>query len=76
MASRGWRLAFSVPVPQAPTYAAGPSDSHAIAEQTYWDAQHWSDQQNDWARQQSINQENAAAAAATAAASAAAAANQ
>src|SRR5215469_12298729 len=55
MARHGWRLAFSLPVPHT---GGGPS-SHDIAEQTYWDSVHWSEQQNDWARQQSINQENA-----------------
>ena len=80
MASHGWRLAFALPAPATPTYAGGPSRSsgsgrsHEIAEETYWEAQHWADQQNDWARQESINQESNAAAAATSAAAAAAAA--
>jgi len=82
MASHGWRLAFSLPAPHAPTYAGGSSwsggwswsgGSSSTADDTYWESTHWSDQQNDWARQQMLQQSNDATSAATAAAAAQAA---
>jgi hypothetical protein len=76
MASRGWRLAFSLPVPRAPAYADGPSGGSRSRAQAQTDADNfWEAQRNeDAARQmqQSIDATNAANAAAAAAAAAAA----